>query len=119
MGDAETDRTLCPSISPSCAANLRDGLIYCATNGKVPELFASFSAAELEAILSFFDFSAKTPQMPPGRARNGARWRAWLFVGGRGAGKTRAGAEWVRGVASGFLDFTDRPASRIALIGET
>jgi hypothetical protein len=23
-------------------------------------------------------------------------WRAWLFLGGRGAGKTRAGAEWVR-----------------------
>ncbi|MEM6535648.1 MAG: terminase family protein [Pseudomonadota bacterium] len=23
-------------------------------------------------------------------------WRTWLFLGGRGAGKTRAGAEWVR-----------------------
>lgn len=23
-------------------------------------------------------------------------WRVWLFLGGRGAGKTRAGAEWVR-----------------------
>ena len=23
-------------------------------------------------------------------------WRTWLFMGGRGAGKTRAGAEWVR-----------------------
>jgi len=94
-------------------------LIYCARIGKVPELFASFSATELEAILSFFDFSAKTPQMPPRFARNRAPWRAWLFVGGRGAGKTRAGAEWVRGVASGFLDFADRPASRIALIGES
>ena len=29
-------------------------------------------------------------------------WRFWLFRGGRGAGKTRAGAEWVRsGVADG------------------
>ncbi|HYG28570.1 MAG TPA: hypothetical protein VD906_16915, partial [Caulobacteraceae bacterium] len=22
-------------------------------------------------------------------------WRTWVFLGGRGAGKTRAGAEWV------------------------
>ena len=25
-------------------------------------------------------------------------WRCWVFMGGRGAGKTRAGAEWVRPV---------------------
>ena len=23
-------------------------------------------------------------------------WLTWLFLGGRGAGKTRAGAEWLR-----------------------
>ena len=34
------------------------------------------------------------------------------MLGGRGSGKTRAGAEWVRGVARD-------PAARIALIGET
>jgi phage terminase large subunit-like protein len=37
----------------------------------------------------------------------------WLILGGRGAGKTRAGAEWVRNVAA-----NDRKA-RIALIAET
>ncbi|MEO1642263.1 MAG: terminase family protein, partial [Pseudomonadota bacterium] len=31
--------------------------------------------------------------MPPVSATG---WRNWLFLGGRGAGKTRAGAEWVR-----------------------
>lgn len=36
----------------------------------------------------------------------------WLILGGRGAGKTRAGAEWVRDVAK------DAKA-RIALVGET
>lgn len=37
-------------------------------------------------------------------------WRIWMFLGGRGAGKTRAGAEWVRAqVAAG--------ARRIALVG--
>ena len=39
-------------------------------------------------------------------------WTTWLMLGGRGAGKTRAGAEWVRGLA------TDKHA-RIALVGET
>ncbi len=40
-------------------------------------------------------------------------WRCWLFMGGRGAGKTRAGAEWVRAcVANGA-------ARRVALVGPT
>ena len=40
-------------------------------------------------------------------------WRAWLFMGGRGSGKTRAGAEWVAAQAR------RRTAARIALIGPT
>jgi len=119
MSEPATEKKLSRSISPNLDASLRDGLIYCAKIGKAPDLFASFSAAELEAILSFFDFRARKSQMPPKRAANGAPWRTWLFVGGRGAGKTRAGAEWVRGVAGGFVDFAAKRASRIALIGET
>ncbi len=37
------------------------------------------------------------------------------MLGGRGAGKTRAGAEWVRG----RIEATQNPARRIALVGET
>lgn len=40
-------------------------------------------------------------------------WRTWLFLGGRGAGKTRAGAEWVSFRARLGL------SRRIALIGPT
>ncbi len=48
---------------------------------------------------------------PEQRAPEGD-WRFWLFLGGRGAGKTRAGAEFVRaGVAAG--------ARRIALVAPT
>lgn len=39
-------------------------------------------------------------------------WTTWLLMGGRGSGKTRAGAEWVRTLAR------DR-VSPIALVGET
>lgn len=44
----------------------------------------------------------------------GEDWTVWLLLGGRGAGKTRAGAEWVR-------DFVRRrkDPARIALVSET
>ena len=42
-------------------------------------------------------------------------WLVWLILGGRGAGKTRAGAEWVRALATA----EPKPAGPIALVGET
>jgi phage terminase large subunit-like protein len=47
-------------------------------------------------------------QPPPGD------WRTWLLMGGRGSGKTRAGAEWVHAMASGA-----KAPLRIALVAET
>src|SRR5829696_6180368 len=46
-------------------------------------------------------------------------WAVWLILGGRGAGKTRAGAEWVNGMAGGLLGIARTRAMRIALVGET
>jgi phage terminase large subunit-like protein len=43
-------------------------------------------------------------------------WTTWLLIGGRGAGKTRAGAEWVKAIAGRNAP---RLAGPIALIGET
>jgi len=45
-------------------------------------------------------------------------WRCWLVLGGRGAGKTRTGAEWVRARALG-QDWAGTAAGRIALIADT
>jgi phage terminase large subunit-like protein len=50
---------------------------------------------------------ARDEQLPPG----GDDWRCWLVLAGRGFGKTRAGAEWVRERA--IAD----PMARIALVG--
>ncbi|GEO17533.1 DNA-packaging protein [Microvirga aerophila] len=55
----------------------------------------------------------------PGLARHHDPWTTWLILGGRGAGKTRTGSEWVRGIALGEPDFASPPMRRIALIGET
>ncbi len=51
---------------------------------------------------------ARDKQLPPA-----GDWRIWLILAGRGFGKTRTGAEWVRHLAE-----TGR-AGRIALVGET
>lgn len=50
---------------------------------------------------------ARHEQKPPD-----GDWRVWLFMGGRGAGKTRAGAEWV-------LQQVRAGRRRIALAGQT
>jgi phage terminase large subunit-like protein len=53
-------------------------------------------------------FAHAHQKTPPGD------WTTWLLLGGRGAGKTRAGAEWVKRLA------VDHPSQGpIALIGET
>ena len=49
------------------------------------------SAREAQHLTDSWAFWAREEQKPPM-----GDWRIWLFLGGRGAGKTRAGAEWVR-----------------------
>jgi phage terminase large subunit-like protein len=56
------------------------------------------------------------------RAPQYSLWRSdatWLVIGGRGAGKTRLGAEWVNGMVRGLRPFADWKHGTIALIGET
>lgn len=43
----------------------------------------------------------------------------WLVLGGRGAGKTRLGAEWVNGLVRGFAPFSLGRYGQIALVAET
>src|SRR4051794_12436573 len=51
---------------------------------------------------------ARSSQKPPA-----GDWRTWLFLGGRGTGKTMAGAQWVRWLAE------SGKAPRIALVAPT
>ncbi len=46
-------------------------------------------------------------------------WNVWVILGGRGAGKTRAGAEWVRARTEGPTPLAPGRCRRIALVGET
>jgi phage terminase large subunit-like protein len=76
---------------------------------------AGLTAWELEAFAHDWLFWARDDQLPP----EADGWTTWAFIGGRGAGKTRAGAEWVRALAAGHRAVTDAAHGRIALVGET
>ncbi|HEY4264903.1 MAG TPA: terminase family protein, partial [Micropepsaceae bacterium] len=71
-------------------------------------LLESLSPADAEFLNSDWPFWARPEQLAPE-----GDWRIWLFLGGRGAGKTRAGAEWILdGVREGAM-------RRVALVGAT
>jgi phage terminase large subunit-like protein len=66
---------------------------------------AAMSKQERNAWRWIWRVWARDNQLPPA-----GTWRTWLILAGRGFGKTRAGAEWVREVAE------RDPAARIALV---
>lgn len=71
-------------------------------------LVAGLAEDEAEEMLAEWSRWARPEQLPPP-----GDWRIWLMMAGRGFGKTRAGAEWVRGIAEAD------GAARIALVGTT
>ncbi|MBV1705866.1 MAG: terminase family protein [Hyphomicrobiales bacterium] len=87
--------------------------------GRFEALVAGLSLAELESLAHDWCLAGRADQLPPAGATDGAPWTTWLVMGGRGAGKTRTGAEWVRGLALALPGFAEKPPRRIALIGET
>lgn len=61
-----------------------------------------------------FEFWAMEHQLPPD-----GDWRTWVILGGRGAGKTRAGSEWIRQMVEGSRPKMPGRCARVALVGET
>lgn len=68
-------------------------------------LLAGMSDRQRRALRTHWRLWAHAGQLPPE-----GEWLIWLIMAGRGFGKTRAGAEWVRSVTE------DDPAARIALV---
>jgi len=73
----------------------------------VETLVSLLAPHELENIGFDWELFGRKAQKPPR-----GDWLTWLLIGGRGSGKTRAGAEWVRRIAA-------EGVSPIALVGET
>lgn len=70
------------------------------------KLLARMGEPQRHALRHYWQLWAHDGQLPPD-----GDWLAWLILAGRGFGKTRAGAEWVRAIAE-----SDGTA-RIALVG--
>ncbi|MGG7518504.1 DNA-packaging protein [Allorhizobium undicola] len=73
-------------------------------------LFATLDPLVLRRLTRSWALLRHPAQAPPEGA-----WRNWLLMGGRGSGKTRAGAEWVHELASRG----EKSGLRIALVAET
>lgn len=71
-------------------------------------ILAGLDDAAAQALAHDWSWAARPEQLAPEGA-----WRIWLMMAGRGFGKTRAGAEWVRAIAEGD------GGARIALVGAT
>lgn len=85
-----------------------------ATQEVVDEFLHGLSEGTFLALPWVFEFWALPHQLPPEGA-----WKSWVIMGGRGAGKTRAGAEWVRAEVEGARPTDPGRARRVALVGET
>jgi phage terminase large subunit-like protein len=71
-------------------------------------IFAALSVRERQELEHLWAFWARPAQLaPPGN------WRVWLILAGRAWGKSRAGAEWVRGQVQ------SKRCGRLALCGAT
>ena len=95
---------------------MRSGAVWLAsaTPEGVTEFLTGLSDEAFLALPWLFEFWALPHQVAPDGA-----WRTWVIMGGRGAGKTRAGAEWVRAEVEGAGPGDAGRARRVALVGET
>ena len=85
-----------------------------ATQAQVDDFLDGLSENALLALPWMFEFWALPHQLPPAGA-----WKTWVIMGGRGAGKTRAGSEWVRAEVEGAGPMDAGRSRRVALVGET
>ncbi|WP_255418495.1 DNA-packaging protein [Paracoccus sp. JM45] len=85
-----------------------------ATPQEVEAFLGGLSENTLGSLPWLFEFWALPHQLPPT-----GDWKSWVIMGGRGAGKTRAGSEWVRRMVEGPTARTAGQCHRVALVGET
>jgi len=90
---------------------LRAALLASAGRPGIEAILSDLAGWQIEALLHDWEIWARPDQLAPA-----GDWTTWLVLGGRGAGKTRTGAEWLRARVFGRAG---PPAGRIALVGET
>ncbi|MDD9923857.1 MAG: terminase family protein [Boseongicola sp.] len=102
------------STLQECDVTSGAALIASESPAKQRQFLNSLNPEELRALPYLFDFWALPHQIPPK-----GNWRTWVVLGGRGAGKTRAGAEWIRSEVEGPGPNDKGRSKMVALVGET
>lgn len=77
--------------------------------GRLEDFLARTTRAQQAAARYTWAFYARPKQLPP----TDGDWRFWIVQAGRGFGKTKVGAEWVR------AECESNPKARIALVAAT
>ncbi len=94
------------------AVQLRNALNASSASGHLASDLSDIARHDLEWLMSDWEIWARDDQLPPEALPSGEPWRVWLLLGGRGSGKTRAGAEWVRSIATSLAPDASPPARR-------
>src|SRR5262245_54591601 len=95
------------STLSSSNLSLAQRLANMATNERT-EWLNSLTEREVAELNHNWEFWGRPDQHAPK-----GDWFTWMIMAGRGWGKTRTGAEWIRKMAN------ENPGCRIALVGET
>lgn len=103
-----------PSIWKQRGKKSAADLLSSLTSEEVEAFLDSLSHNALLSLPWLFEHWAHTHQKPPE-----GNWKTWVILGGRGAGKTRAGAEWVRAQVEGARPKDSGLVRRVALVAET
>jgi phage terminase large subunit-like protein len=114
MPKSEKTQTKVPLITMPQGLKSGAGLIASAKASWQKAFLATLPPEQLATLPYLFDFWAMPHQSPPE-----GDWRTWVVLGGRGAGKTRAGAEWVRNMVEGPTPHASGRAAHVALVAET
>ena len=80
----------------------------------VAALLEELGPKKTEELQHNWEFWARPEQLEPEGI-----WNVWVALAGRGWGKTRAGAEWVRSQVEGARPLDTGRARRLALVAET
>jgi phage terminase large subunit-like protein len=91
-------------LAPRCNASWLASL----PKARLRKILAALSDEEAAVLLYEWGFWARPAQLAPA-----ANWETWLILAGRGYGKTRTGAEWVR------FEVESGARQRLALVGAT
>ncbi len=88
---SRTKQNLQSAVLKACVPDWSAASIALQPGHLKEDFLQSLNLKEIEYILHDWSFWAHPHQKAPE-----GRWRLWVLLGGRGAGKTRAGAEWLR-----------------------